>query len=633
MNELNEILLSIEQTANTHLSGDVLTGINSNIQYCRSKMGDDKLYLALVGEFSSGKSTFINALLGFRLLKEAVMPTTACATYIQSKGRSLSIDATFFDGKQFNATPRKFSEIAAYLKSKYKKTYTTQLEIIEAITSDQEIAKTVKHLNIYVPNANIPSNVVLIDTPGFNPGASSVDNHYEITKHVVENIADAALILTPQEQAMSATLSRFLNDTLHRCLHRCYFVITKMDNSDPDHRSEIINFVRQRITTDLNISKPKLYAESAITMLPVKKIPSSKADDWKYYSLSFKQFETALWKNIKKSKDIVLKEHIDNLVQEIVQECSQNIKERELSIKEEREFLAAHKIEKIQNVCNTMVSQSADAINSVLDRIIISFDKAEYNSKSRSEQIINSGSMSMAAFRSNMLPAIRNAVEEEAHKELAIIDSTINRRVKQCVDTQILKMQNVFASHYNNFPTLRPKNSTLTTNLIKFNMPNMLFAIAVSKIKELDEKESQTTKWAGAGGAGIGFLLGGPIGALIGGAIGAIGGAVAGDQSDQMRASAKPLVVNEIVSYFISLREMVENEKNAIKSRYLNLINKFAKEHISNYGSAVENLIREHKNQIDTLDKQIKQLKIALSALISIQEQLEEELALLKLKN
>lgn len=633
MNDLNEILRCVEVNAQQHLRGGALSEINSKVDHCRSKMNDDKLYLALVGEFSSGKSTFINALLGFRLLKEAVMPTTACATYIQSKGKILTINVTFFEGSIFKASSNDFKGIASYLASTHKVVRTSLLEIIEDLTSDQNIARTVKELEILVPNANIPQNVVLIDTPGFNPGAVSVDNHYEITKHVVEDIADAALILTPQEQAMSATLLRFLKETLHRCLHRCYFVITKMDNSNPAHRTDIVDFAKQRIITDLNVANPRLYAESAITMLPVKKVPSDKVKDWAFYSLLFKQFERELWDNIRRSKDIVLNEHIDNLIREIVQQCSLKIKEREVAIKKEREFLSAHKIEKIQNVCNTMVSQSADAINSVLDGVCVSFYSAERNSKSRAESIINEGTMSMSLFKDSKLPSIRTAVEQESRKTLETINKDLNQKIKQCVDAQILKMQRVFASHYDSFPALRPKSTTLKTDLIRFNTPNMSFSIAVSKIEELDKKEDQAAGWGGAAGAGLGFLIGGPFGAIIGGILGAGGGAVAGDQSDEMRASAKPLVNNEISSFFASLRIKVDNEKNSIKSRYLNLLKKFAQDHISHYGVAVEELIKKHKDQIWTLDYQIKQLKSSLTTLMAIQEHLEEDLALLRLRN
>src|SRR3954468_18958742 len=41
------------------------------------RMNDPNLYLGVIGEFSSGKSTFINGLLRTRLLKAACVATTA----------------------------------------------------------------------------------------------------------------------------------------------------------------------------------------------------------------------------------------------------------------------------------------------------------------------------------------------------------------------------------------------------------------------------------------------------------------------------------------------------------------------------------------------------------------------------
>lgn len=633
MNNVGELLNEVEGIAKSHLSGNSLVEIKEKIKRCRSKINDDKLYLAIVGEFSSGKSTFINALLGFRLLKEAVMPTTACATYIKSEGNVLVIDVRFFDGNRFKATAGDFQDVASYIESKYGRVRNSLQEIIEDVTSDQIIARTVEELHISVPGANIPENIVLIDTPGFNPGAASVDNHYEITKHIVENVADAALILTPQEQVMSATLLRFLADNLYRCLHRCYFVVTKMDYAEARYKSEIIDFALQRIQNDLNISQPKLYAESAITMLPVKKIPAEKIEEWEFYRHLFKQFEKEVWEDLRRKKAIVLKEHIDTLMMQIVRLCSQKIQKRELSVKEDRAFLSAHKLETIQNVCNEMINQSADAINNVLYGVNVSFNIAETNCHKKAEEIINEGLMTKDRFIGKVLPSIQSLVEEEAKQHLNKISTTLNKKIKRCVDEQVIKMQRVFASHYDSFPALRPKNTTIKTNLIKFNNPNMSFSIAVSKIRELDKKEDNAAKAGAGGGAGIGFLLGGPVGAVIGAIVGSVAGSVAGSQSEQMKASAKPLVKKEISSFFSSLLDKVNNEKNSIKSRYYQLVKKFTEDHINSYGDAVENLIENRKRQIRLLDKQIKMLKISLNTLNDLHDNLEEELAVLRLKN
>ena len=77
MLNITDQLSFIETAAKSFLSADNALKVNDDIATIRKKANDSMLYLAVVGEFSSGKSTFINALLGFRLLKEAVMPTTA----------------------------------------------------------------------------------------------------------------------------------------------------------------------------------------------------------------------------------------------------------------------------------------------------------------------------------------------------------------------------------------------------------------------------------------------------------------------------------------------------------------------------------------------------------------------------
>lgn len=628
-----DILSYIESLANSQLKESNLRDITSKIKEARKKVNDSKLYLALVGEFSSGKSTFINALLGFRLLKEAVMPTTACATYIQSGSKLLTIDVAFFDGEKFHATSSDFKAVANYLCSKYKREYKTLLSIIEDITSDQTIARTVKKLQITIPDAKIPKNIVLIDTPGFNPGAASVDNHYEITKYTVENIADAALVLTPQEQAMSATLIRFLKETLYRCLHRCSFVITKMDNLSAEFRTGTMEYVRQRIANDLKIATPHLTAQSAITMLPVKKIPLDKQTDWIYFQNEFKMFENTIWGTLQRNKEVVLKEHINVLVKDIVVLCSQKIKEKEASIKETKKFLENHKVESIQRVCEKMISQATSAIHTALNKMSVSFANAENNSIRKADIIIDEGAMSIVRFKSTMMPSICGVVEAEAKKQLKKINTELNRVVKQCVNTQVNNMQSVFSSHYDSFPALRPRESVPKADLIKFNTPKLSFSIAISKIEELEEKENKAAGIGAVAGGILGFLVGGPIGAAVGATLGGGGGAIANDQSAEMRLSAKPIVRNEISSFFSSLRIRVDNEMNRMKSRYSNLIENFSEDHIKRYGNAVNQLIAKHRDDMNFVDNQIKSLKSSLINLSAIQDEIEHELNILRIHN
>lgn len=57
--------------------------IDFQIKQIQKRRSDPNLYLAVIGEFSSGKSTFINSLLRDDLLKTSVLPTIAAATKLR----------------------------------------------------------------------------------------------------------------------------------------------------------------------------------------------------------------------------------------------------------------------------------------------------------------------------------------------------------------------------------------------------------------------------------------------------------------------------------------------------------------------------------------------------------------------
>lgn len=629
-----DAILDYIQTINaTYLSGADSREISKRIKSIQSKRKDSKLYLAVIGEFSSGKSTFINAILGQRLLKEAVMPTTACATYIECHARVFTVNVSFFDGSKYSATDSNHKDLQGYLFTKYKVSCEDLRQIITALTSDQKIAKTVKSLYIKIPGSAIPKNIVIIDTPGFNPGSDSVDNHQEITRDVVENIADAAIILTSQEQAMSATLSRFLNANLKRCLHRCTYIVTKIDTlEDTSSRNEVIDYVRQRIKADLAINSPRLFGLSAVTMLPVKQIPLGKEFEWPILKKAFSDFVHKTWSELQSSKEFVLSEHINILVKDVASHCSDKLHKKEKDIRADKAFLESHRVEAIQSVCDKMVVSSSNAINQVFSNLRISFTSAEDKSKSEATNIINTGTMSLSSFQTTMMPKIKSAVEEAAKNALSSLNSSINNKVRNCVKEQIQKMSNLFASHYTQFPTLKPMQNAPSADIVKFKTPNLNFSIAVSKIESLDSKENKAAGGGAAAGAGIGFMVGGPFGALVGGAIGLFGGLMAGDQSDEMRSSALPLVKTEISSFYSSLRIKVDGEINTIKQKYFNLIKAFAQDHITKYGNAVQKLIQEHQDKIADLNEQVKNLRNALIGLQNVQDDVEHELAILKIK-
>ena len=82
----------------------------SQSRMIEERAGEPLLHLAVIGEFSSWKSTFINALLRRRLLKSAHLPTTASATFLVY-AETFSVNVRFKEGKVCRATESNFHKL------------------------------------------------------------------------------------------------------------------------------------------------------------------------------------------------------------------------------------------------------------------------------------------------------------------------------------------------------------------------------------------------------------------------------------------------------------------------------------------------------------------------------------------
>lgn len=150
-------LKKLEVVKQHNYLGDELARIEKRAQ-------DDIFKLAVVGEFSSGKSTFINAIIGKDLLSHAVDETTAAITYIYnvdvSDKRYGTCRVNYLDGK--TKILEDYSEFAEY------STTHSSLAVVDVIRS----------IEIFIDFLQVKVPLVIVDTPGLNGVA---DKHKEIT--------------------------------------------------------------------------------------------------------------------------------------------------------------------------------------------------------------------------------------------------------------------------------------------------------------------------------------------------------------------------------------------------------------------------------------------------------------------
>lgn len=169
----------------------------------RIRFRDKNFRMAVVGEFSAGKSTFLNALIGMDLLKHGARETTATITEIQNTPQEQNrFRVHYANGTQGEDLP--FADL-----EQYTTTSSTQFDV----------SKTVERVVIQCHMFDADYPVCLLDTPGLNGVA---DNHRETT--VAEIKKAHACIYLLQVRGIGKSDVAFLRQL---CAHQKNFIFVQ----------------------------------------------------------------------------------------------------------------------------------------------------------------------------------------------------------------------------------------------------------------------------------------------------------------------------------------------------------------------------------------------------------------------
>ncbi len=178
----------------------------------QSALESDAVRLVVLGEFSRGKSSLINALLDIELLPTALQATTAINTFVRSlpAGRSdRFIRIHFQDG-------RPVQEVA-WKDDAALERWGTELD-----ESHADVRKTIDYIEAFMDHPLLAKGLVLVDTPGMQ---AVMAHHEHITRKA---IAEAHIALWVQNATMlggSATEWEFLSETIRTSFRKFVTVI------------------------------------------------------------------------------------------------------------------------------------------------------------------------------------------------------------------------------------------------------------------------------------------------------------------------------------------------------------------------------------------------------------------------
>lgn len=184
----------------------------------QAKLEKAYFYLPIVGQFSSGKSSLINNLIGRRILPTMLSETTAFTTYIyygeQEYAEIVTADKTIqFDVEQLMALSQ---------RNLQSPTSVSELLRIETIQNTD-----ILEINVYLNHELFKTGIVLVDTPGLN---TIISNHENRTTDIIPK-AHAVLYvmgkaLTAADVQLIASIDQLGIDVM--------FIRTKLDELRKD---------------------------------------------------------------------------------------------------------------------------------------------------------------------------------------------------------------------------------------------------------------------------------------------------------------------------------------------------------------------------------------------------------------
>jgi iron-sulfur cluster repair protein YtfE (RIC family) len=587
------------------VDADTAAGLRDRIERIRRRLADPRLRLAVVGEFSSGKTTFINALIRRDLFPVSVLPTTATAVRLEY-GDPLSFTVRIDDSdREFRVGAADQDDLADLRTvvgalAPGEAVPATDQDLLAVLTSHDDVAAHVTDLTVQIPAAALSSGLVIIDCPGSN----GVHEHTEIARRVMTEEADIAVVLISAHAPVSMSLLSFIGAAFDvHTLGRCVFLVTRMDGIATAEQSDLANAVRERLRRHLGIEEPVVFpiAANAVVRESAGQAVDAVGAAW---ARSFADTERRLLQIMAQHRVVSVSDSILRLLDELLDAVRADLAAREAELAVRQKLIDEARVRDL----NAFVQERRDAGVRALTRVTgpmtgsataILRDYAE-----RTRQTCDA-LLTAATTVAELKAAVDTAVPASMRSLLAQAWQAVGGHMVNGVEAGVGAARDVvdvtFAEEYDKLgravsrqhwqapPHLDSAEVILATR-------THLAQVTTSASAAFQAATMQTTAGAAAGAA-IGAVVGGPVGLVIGGWIGAKLASNVEKPRQRLRGSVQAAVDQS----FQGAEAMIPAIVADLHARSVTALEAHLTAYRRTYESAVERSIREQQAQAERL--------------------------------
>jgi len=575
------------------------------IEKISDKINDKKLNVSVIGEFSTGKSTFINALIGSHLLESNVLQGTTVATTVIEHGERYELIFNRHDSTQVALC---FDDLCS-LREK----------VVEITTSPAE-GKLLKSVNVKILSELFSNELRIIDTPGTN---STELWHEETTIAAIREKSDMSIIIVDATRPLPESWLHFLHNNLEDVIKQCIFVVTKLNTLPVQEQKMMMKFIENKIFNEFGLNEAHIYAYNAIAVLKYKDGEHLNAEEENEYRESLAK-EVQIINSIKKYRYVSQAKKLIKLIDEMYSYLSNSINlllndcEKELNILERSasedfsSFVSQQKLSAQKNFL-----ESTDTIRNMLRsgiKGIINNEKENVNSRvlgcNTTEELDNYLSIT-----------IKEDIERCRKK---LFDECVESQkdVFTCYKREINNFEKAFASVLERNDLLKVDFSENEESNTALGEADTIRIKSATDFVSAEISKQSKRFWTGAiAGAAIGTAIPG-LGTVLGFAIGAIGSFFFSNDKKVINQTYQKLQQPLGQCY----HDIQEQAMNFFDNSIINLsenITEKIDEIVFIYKDIVDNKVRETKNKEISIKNKHKELQSIVYEIESRKAKLE----------
>lgn len=622
--ETSEAAQKSEQPSSTKHSWE---DISNQIARIKAKKNDKLLNLSVIGEFSTGKSTFINALLGKELLASSAMQGTTVASTVIEYGSTYRLDVEYLN----NMPPQSLPFTTFELLKTALQTYTTL----------PSIAKTLKSVHVFMPLEILHHDFRIIDTPGTNVTEAW---HEGVTIRTLKESSDLSIILLSASKQLTSTFRTFVDTYLTDILPQCIFVVTKVDELRTRECKRVLSYIKTTTESEFDLKDAVVLPFSSLQVLEaaqdpnaIKEIPDVSADDFSKEALlahSLNNIQQII-QHTAKQRTLAITKKLASLIDQSYVLISDNMATMSDDYKNRMEMLNRSKTLDLTEFVNKKKQVRLQSFNRKMSNIM---DKTKGSLEDEVEGSVENvvANLEECSNIDQLKDFITGSLSQKCTAEANyMIDQSKDYYAKQrkAFREELNTYKKEFSGAYESLkivPVNIPQSSLKYPDSIQIETANL--TSATDYIAEQLAKENSNFLGGAATGATIGTAIAPGLGTIVGVFFGLMVGAARSPDTNKVRIECKSKLRPQLKAYYENiaqnmmramekysenLEECMEDEMDAYISRYHEEVDRIiaseeaVRKQINRQSATLDldkHRLLNHKQQLESVMKQLNQL-------------------------